>query len=122
MSSPLHAQQLRITTTVSCREKLIYHFSTALRNYNPRFWEKLFRQFTAVQNRAIPALIRAGLVLDIFGIESAKECESQQPIGKALSKSPVVVALNKVARAMSKLGYVLHKGEVLKKRSFNVYI
>ena len=76
-----------------------------------------------LQNRAIPALIRASLVLNIFEIESAKESESQQPIGKALSKSPVVVALNKVARAMSKLGYALHKGEVLKKkRSFNVYI
>ena len=29
-----------------------------------------------LQNRAIPALIRAGLVLDIFGIESAKESKS----------------------------------------------
>ena len=50
--------------------------------------------------------------MDIFGIESAKESESQQPIGKALSKSPVVVALNEVARAMSNVGYALYKGEV----------
>ena len=74
-----------------------------------------------LQNRAIPALIRASLVLDIFGIESAKNSESQQPIGKALSKSPVVVALNKVARAMSKLGYALHKGEVLKKNVASMF-
>lgn len=68
-----------------------------------------------LQNRAIPALIRAGLVLDIFGIETARESEIQHPIGKALSKSPVVVALNKIARAMSKLDYALYKGEVFKR-------
>jgi len=74
-----------------------------------------------LQNRAIPALIRVGLVLDIFRIESVKESESQQPIGKALSKSPVVVALDKVAKATSKLGYALHKDEVFKKNVASMF-
>ena len=68
-----------------------------------------------LQNRAIPALTRAGLVFDVFGIENAKESESQQSIGRALSKSPVVVALNKIERATAKLGYALNKGDVFKK-------
>ena len=76
---------------------------------------------TELQNRAIPALIRAGLVLDVFGIESASESESQRPIGKALSKSPVVVALNKIERAMTKLDYALYKGEVFKKNPASMF-
>lgn len=38
-----------------------------------------------LQNRAIPAFIRAGLVLDIFGIESVTESEHQRPISLPLS-------------------------------------
>ena len=60
------------------------------------------------KNRAIPALTKAGLVFDVFGIENIKVVENQQSIGRALSKSPVVVALNKIERAMTKLGYALH--------------
>ena len=41
-----------------------------------------------LQNRTIPPLTRAGLVFDAFGIESVKESQSQQSIGRALSKSP----------------------------------
>ena len=53
-----------------------------------------------LQNRAIPALTRAGLVFDVFGIENVKESESQQSLGRALSKAPVIVALNKIERAI----------------------
>lgn len=74
-----------------------------------------------LQNRAIPALTRAGLVFDVFGIENVKESESQQSIGRILSKSPVVVALNKIERAMGKLGYALHKGEVFRKNVASMY-
>ena len=38
----------------------------------------------------------------------------------ALSKSPVVVALNKFERAMTKLGYVLHKGDVFKENEVSM--
>ena len=74
-----------------------------------------------LQNRAIPALTRAGLVFDVFGIENVKESESQQSLGRALSKSPVIVALNKIERAMAKLGYALHKGDVFKKNEASMY-
>ena len=74
-----------------------------------------------LQNRAIPAFTRADLVFEVFGIENVKESESQQSIGKALSKSPVVVALNKIERAMAKLGYALHKGCVFKKNEASMY-
>ena len=50
-----------------------------------------------------------------------KESESQQSIGRALCKSPVVVALNKIERAMAKLGYALHKGDVFKKNEASMY-
>ena len=69
-----------------------------------------------LQSRAIPALVRAGLQFDIFGLQSASTPENQ-PLGKVLAGSPVVVALNEIERAMSKLGYTLHKGEVFKKNS-----
>ena len=74
-----------------------------------------------LKNRAIPALTKAGLVFDVFGIENIKEVENQQSIGRALSKSPVVVALNKIERAMTKLGYALHKGEVFKRNGESMY-
>lgn len=38
-----------------------------------------------LQNRAIPALIKAGLVLDIFGIETTRDLENRHPIGKPLA-------------------------------------
>ena len=75
----------------------------------------------SLQNRAIPALTKAGLVFDVFGIENVKEAESQQSIGRALCKSPVVTALNKIERAMAKLGYALHKGDVFKKNEASMY-
>ena len=52
-----------------------------------------------LKNRAVPALTKAGLVFDVFGIENIKEVENQQSIGRALSKSSVVVPLNKIERA-----------------------
>ena len=74
-----------------------------------------------LKNRAIPALMKAGLVFDVFGIENIKEVENPQSLGRALSKSPVVVALNKIERAMTKLGYALHKGEVFKRNEESMY-
>lgn len=65
-----------------------------------------------LKNRAIPALTKAGLVFDVFGIENIKEVENQQSIGRALSKSSVVVPLNRIERAITKLGYALHTGVV----------
>ena len=53
-----------------------------------------------LQNKAIQALIKAGLVLDVFGIGNPSEAENpERAIGKVLSKSPVVVALNKIEGA-----------------------
>ena len=69
-----------------------------------------------LQSRAIQALVRAGLQFDVFGLESASTPE-YQPVGKVLAASPVVVVLNEIERAMSKLGYALHRGEVFKKNS-----
>jgi len=74
-----------------------------------------------LQNGAIPALNRAGLIFDVFGIENVKESESQQSIGKALSTSPVVVTLNKIEIARVKLGYALHQGDVFKKNESSLY-
>ena len=70
-----------------------------------------------LQNRAIPALTRAGLVFDVFGIENVTESESQQSIGRALCKSPVVVALN------NKTGLrVTQRRLFQEKGSFKVYL
>ena len=74
-----------------------------------------------LKNKAIPAITKAGLVFDVFGIENIKEVENQQSIGRALSKSPVVVALNKIERAVTKLGYALHKGKVFKRNEESMY-
>ena len=71
---------------------------------------------SGLQTRAIPALVRAGLQFDVFGLESASTPENQ-PVGKVLAASPAVVVLNEIERAMSKLGYALHRGEVFKKNS-----
>jgi len=69
-----------------------------------------------LQSRTIPALVRAGLQFDIFGLQRVSQPENQ-PVGKVLATSPVVVALNEIERAMSKLGYALLRGEVFKKNS-----
>ena len=67
-----------------------------------------------LQNRAIPALTRAVLVFDVSGWK--RKCERVEKSRKVrLSKSPVVVALNKIERAMAKLGYALPKGDVFMK-------
>ena len=59
-------------------------------------------------------LLELDLQFDVFGLESASTPE-YQPVGKVLAASPVVVVLNEIERAMSKLGYALHRGEVFKK-------
>ena len=67
-----------------------------------------------LQRKVIPALLKAGLQFDVFGIQAASEPE-RTPVGKALAASSVVVALNEIERAMKKLGYAVHYGEVLRK-------
>ena len=47
-----------------------------------------------LQSRAIPALVRAGLQFDVFGLESVSTPESQ-PAGKVLAASPVVCYLQR---------------------------
>ena len=110
---------------MTCRSRF------ASTSYNRRFWTSPFLQFKAphvrlqavcsvfaseLQSWTIPALDRAGLQLDVFGLQSVSQPENQ-PVGKVLAASPVVVALNEIERAMSKLGYALHRGEVFKKNS-----
>ena len=67
-----------------------------------------------LQRNVIPALLKAGLEFDVFGIQNASEPE-RTPLGKALAASSVVVALNEIERAMRKLGYAVHHGEVFRK-------
>ena len=50
-----------------------------------------------LQTRAIPALVRAGLQFDVFGLESVSTPE-KPPVGKVLAASPVVVVLNEIER------------------------
>lgn len=73
---------------------------------SPHFTETL-------RSKAIPALVRAGLVFDVFGVEERHNENPPEP-GPVLA-SPIVVALNDIERAMSKLGYALHRGEIFKK-------
>ena len=73
-----------------------------------------------LQRKAIPALIRAGLQFDVFGIQPLSSPEKQS-VGKVLAASPVVVVLNKIERAMAKLGYALYKGEIYKKNVSAVF-
>ena len=49
-------------------------------------------------------------------VESVSMPENQ-PVGKVLATSPVIVVLNEIERAMSKLAYALHRGEVFTKNS-----
>ena len=74
-----------------------------------------------LQNRAIQALTRVGLLFDVLGIENVKVSESRQSMGRALPKSAIVVALNKIERVMAKRGYGLHKGDVFKKNEASMY-
>ena len=67
-----------------------------------------------LQRKVIAALLKAGLQFDVFGIQAASEPE-RTPVGKAFAASSVVVALNEIERAMKKLGYAVHHGEVFKK-------
>ena len=67
-----------------------------------------------LQSRAIPALVRAGLQFDVFGLQNDSPPENQ-PVGKVLAASPVVVVLNEIERAMSKLGYALDRGFCLRR-------
>ena len=68
-----------------------------------------------LQRKVIAALLKAGLQFDVFGIQAASEPE-RTPVGKAFAASSVVVALNEIERAMKKLGYAVHHGEVFKKK------
>lgn len=72
---------------------------------------------TRLRDKLIPALVSAGLEFDLYGI-AASNPPSQVP--KALA-SPLVVAMNDVERAMVKLGYALHGGEVFKKAKSSKY-
>ena len=67
-----------------------------------------------LQRKVIPALLKAGLQFDVFGIQAASEPE-RTPVGKALAASSVVVALNEIERAIKKLGCAVHHGDVFKK-------
>ena len=73
-----------------------------------------------LQRKAIPALIRARLQFDVFGIQPLSSPEKQS-VGNVLAASPVVVILNKIERAMAKLGYALYKGEIYKKNVSAVF-
>ena len=65
-------------------------------------------------DKGIPALIRAGLRFDVYGIGDCSVSSVDQTCTKALA-SPIVVTINDVKRAMKKLGYALYRGEVYKK-------
>ena len=67
-----------------------------------------------LQRKVIPALLKAGLQFDVFGIQAASEPE-RTPVGKALAASSVVVALNEIERAIKKLGCAVHHRDVFKK-------
>ncbi|XP_078383761.1 uncharacterized protein LOC144666234 isoform X2 [Oculina patagonica] len=73
-----------------------------------------------LRDKGVPALVRAGLKVDVFGIENSHPPEGNQGISKALA-SPIVIAMNDVERAMEKLGYSLYKGEVYKKVQSSKY-
>ena len=69
---------------------------------------------SVLPDKGVPALVRGGLKVDVFGIENSYLPDGNQCITKALA-SPMVIAMNDVERAMEKLGYALYKGEVYKK-------
>ena len=67
--------------------------------------------FAKLRDKVIPSLVSSGLQFDVFGIEV---CDLPSEIPKGLA-SPIVIAMNDIERAMAKLGYVLHNGEMFKK-------
>ncbi|KAL9978141.1 hypothetical protein ACROYT_G015628 [Oculina patagonica] len=75
---------------------------------------------STLRDKGIPALIRAGLRFDVYGIGDCSVSSVDQTCTQALA-SPIVVAINDVERAMKKLGYALYKGEVYKKVGSSKY-
>jgi len=73
-----------------------------------------------LRHKAAPALVRAGLKFDVYGIENCSMPFESENRTKALA-SPIVVAINDIERAMKKLGYALHRGEVYKKVASSKY-
>ena len=67
--------------------------------------------FAKLRDKLIPSLVSSGLQFDVFGIEV---CDLPSEIPKGLA-SPIVIAMNDIERAMVKLGYALHNGEMFKK-------
>ena len=75
---------------------------------------------SVLRDKGVPALVRAGRKVDVFGIENSHLPDENQCITKALA-SPIVIAINDVEREMEKLGYSLYKGEVYKKVQSSKY-
>ena len=67
--------------------------------------------FAKLRDKLIPSLVSSGLQFDVFGIEV---CHLPSEIPKGLA-SPIVIAMNDIERAMAKLSYALHNGEMFKK-------
>ena len=57
---------------------------------------------SVLRDKGVPALVRAGLKVDVFGIENSHLPDGNQCITKALA-SPIVKAMNDVERAMENL-------------------
>ena len=66
--------------------------------------------FAKLRDKLIPSLVSSGLQFDVFGIEVC-DLPSEIPKGLAL---PIVIAMNDIKRAMARLGYALHNGEMFK--------
>ena len=75
---------------------------------------------TKLRDSLIPALVSAGLEFDVYGIEASNLPTEVSKVTKALA-SPIVIAMHDVERAMAKLGYALHGGEVFKKVACSKY-
>ena len=75
---------------------------------------------SVLRDKGVPALVRAGLKVDVFGIENSHLPYGNQCITKALV-SLIVIAMNDVERVMEKPGYSLYKGEVYKKVQSSKY-
>ena len=79
------------------------------------------QEFRAIlTKKAIPALAQAGMVSYVFGIEESKNAEITPKQSQDLS-SPIGTVLNKVEKAMRKLGYALFHSEVYKKLTATKY-
>ena len=73
--------------------------------------------FAKLRDKLIPSLVSSSLQIDVFGIEV---CDLPSEIPKGLA-SPIVIAMNDIERAMAKLGYALHNGEIFKKVTNSEY-